>query len=45
MYSLNENISLKELSQILGFENIETDARIKRIVFDSKIATKGDLSL
>ena len=43
MYSLNENISLKKLSQILGFENVETDASIERIVFDSKIASKGDL--
>ena len=43
MYSLNENISLKKLSQILGFENVEIDANIERIIFDSKIASKGDL--
>jgi len=43
VYSLNENISLKKLSQILGFENVETDASIERIIFDSKIASKGDL--
>tara|TARA_B100001989_G_scaffold136798_1_gene96899 strand:+ start:22327 stop:23475 length:1149 start_codon:yes stop_codon:yes gene_type:complete len=40
---LNENISLKKLSQILGFENVEIDANIERIIFDSKIASKGDL--
>jgi len=43
VYSLNENISLKKLSQILGFENVEIDANIERIIFDSKIASKGDL--
>ena len=43
MYSLNENISLKKLSQILGFENVEIDANIERIIFDSRIASKGDL--
>ena len=43
MYSLNENKSLKELSQILGFENVKTDANIERIIFDSKIAREGDL--
>ena len=43
MYSLNENKSLRELSQILGFENVQTDANIERIVFDSRIARKGDL--
>jgi UDP-N-acetylmuramoyl-tripeptide--D-alanyl-D-alanine ligase len=40
---LNENKSLKELSQILGFENVQTDACIERVVFDSKIAKEGDL--
>ena len=43
MYSLNENKSLKELSQILGFENVKTDTNIERIIFDSKIAREGDL--
>ena len=43
MYILNENKSLKELSQILGFENVQTDACIERVVFDSKIAKEGDL--
>ena len=43
MYSLNENKSLRELSRILGFENVQTDADIKRIVFDSRIARNGDL--
>ena len=43
MYSLNENKSLKELSQILGFDNVQTDASIERIIFDSKMARKGDL--
>jgi UDP-N-acetylmuramoyl-tripeptide--D-alanyl-D-alanine ligase len=43
VYILNENKSLKELSQILGFENVQTDACIERVVFDSKIAKEGDL--
>ena len=43
MYILSENKSLKKLSQILGFENVQTDANIERIVFDSRIARKGDL--
>ena len=42
MYILR-NKSLKELSEILGFENVQTDANIERIIFDSKIAREGDL--
>ena len=43
MYILNENKSLKELSEILGFKNVQTDAKIQRIIFNSKIAKEGDL--
>ena len=38
MHIMSENKSLKELSQILGFENVQTDAKIERIIFDSKMA-------
>ena len=43
MYILSKNKSLRELSEILGFENVQTDTKIERIIFDSKIATEGDL--
>ena len=43
MYILNANKSLKELSEILGFKNVQTDTKIERIIFDSKIAKEGDL--
>ena len=43
MYILSENKSLKELSQILGFDNVQADANIERIIFDSKVAREGDL--
>ena len=43
MYILNSSKSLKELSEILGFENVQTDAKIERIIFNSKIAKEGDL--
>ena len=38
MYVLSKNKSLRELSEILGFENVQTDTKIERIIFDSKIA-------
>ena len=43
MHIMSENKSLKELSQILGFENVQTDAKVERIIFDSKMAREGDL--
>ena len=43
MYVLSKNKSLRELSEILGFENVQTDTKIERIIFDSKIAKEGDL--
>ena len=43
MYVLSENKSLRELSEILGCENVQIDTKIERIIFDSKIAREGDL--
>ena len=32
MYVLSKNKSLRELSEILGFENVQIDTKIERII-------------
>ena len=43
MYQLGKKLNLDELRLILGEDKKADDYSIKRIIFDSRIAQRGDL--